>query len=419
MNRGGMIGLAAALAIIVAAGLILWRDGGEDRAGPRAAAETAHSGHESAEPREVLYYRNPMNPANTSPTPQKDSMGMDYIPVYADEAAGGPTITVAPEVVNTLGVRTAKVERTVLARHIDTVGYVGFNESLIDHVHLRAEGWVERLAVNTVGDRVATGQLLFTLYAPALVNAQEEYVQALSGGNERLINASRQKLKSLGIGSDQIEALTSTRKAQRTISVHAHHGGVVADLMIREGMYVEPATETMTLVNLDSVWLLAEVFERQADWVEIGQQAEARVPSMPGRTWTGTVEYVYPSLDPVTRTLKVRIRFDNPHEVLKPNMFAHVGILASPRENVLTVPADAIIRDGAGERVVIALGRGRFAPREIRAGIESGGRVEVLDGLTDDEEVVVAAQFLLDSEASLTGSFRRMEPSPPTQASPQ
>lgn len=363
-----------------------------------------------AEGKKILFYRHPMDPSITSEIPQKDNMGMDYVPVYADAMTADSYITIAPEVVNNLGVRTAKVERSTLARQIDTVGYIGYNESLIGHVHLRTAGWVEHLTVNTVGDRVKSGQLLFTLYSPTLVNAQEEYIQALDRGNEKLVGASREKLKALGVSDSQIDYLTKARKAERTIKVYAHHSGVVSNLMIREGMYVEPTTETMSIVDLNNVWILAEVFERQAAWVQPGQEALTRVPSFPGRIWKGTVDYIYPSLDPVTRTLKVRLKFDNPDELLKPNMFAHINILASPQESVLTVPADAVIRDGVGERVIIAYGQGRFAPQEVQTGIESGDRVEILNGLSEGSEVVVSAQFLLDSEASLSGSFKRMEP---------
>jgi Cu(I)/Ag(I) efflux system membrane fusion protein len=168
----------------------------------------------------------------------------------------------------------------------------------------------------------------------------------------------------------------------------------------------------MTVVDLRNVWLLAEVFEQQAAWVETGQPAEARVPATPGRTWTGTVDFIYPSLEERTRTLKVRLRFDNPDEMLKPNMFAHVGIEAAPRRDVLTIAQEAVIRDGTGERVIVSLGHGRFAPRGIIAGVESEGRVEILEGLAEGEEIVVSAQFLLDSEASLRPSFRRMAPPP-------
>lgn len=360
--------------------------------------------------KEILYYRHPMDPSVTSDTPQKDSMGMDFIPVYADQAEGGPEVRIAPEMVNNLGVRTERVTRNSISRRIDTVGYVGYNESLIGHVHLRTAGWIEHLTVNTVGDRVKKGQLLFTLYSPVLVNAQEEYVQALERANERLINASREKLRALGVSVAQIDALTKNRKVKHTVNVYAHHSGFVSDLMVREGMYVEPVTETMSIVDLHSVWILAEVFERQAAWVKAGQQTVTKVPSFPDRRWTGAVDYIYPTLDPVTRTLRVRLRFDNPDELLKPNMFANVSILAEPRENVLTVPSDAVIRDATGERVIMALGEGRFVPRDIRIGIESDGLVEILEGLEEGEEVVVSSQFLLDSEASLRAGLRRMQP---------
>jgi Cu(I)/Ag(I) efflux system membrane fusion protein len=359
--------------------------------------------------RKILYYRNPMNPSIRSAKPMKDNMGMDYIPVYADDA-GGATVSIAPQVLNNLGVRTARVERGTLARHIDTVGYVGYAESLIGHVHLRTDGWIEQLAISTVGDRVEGGQLLFTLYSPTVVNAQEEFVQALERGNERLINASEQKLAALGVSAGQVTELKKTRKVERTISVFAHHPGVVDQLNVREGMYADAATEAMTLIDLREVWLMAEVFEQQSDWVERGAMAEASVPSIPGRTWQGVVDYVYPSLDPVTRTLKVRLKFDNPGEILKPNMFAHVRILGAPRADAIHVPREAVIRDGRGERVILALGEGQFAPRGVTTGIESGERVEVLEGLSEGDTVVTSAQFLLDSEASLRGSFERMSP---------
>ena len=408
--------ISIATLIVISAIVITWVTPAKDFIANWMKTESAMSDKntqsviKTEKEKEVLFYRHPMDPSVTSETPQKDSMGMNFIPVYKNDISeAGSPVNIAPEVVNNMGVRIAKVERGDISRNIDTVGYVGFNESLIGHVHLRTPGWVEHLTVNTVGDRVKQGQLLFTLYSPTLVNAQDEYIQALNRGNEKLVGASREKLKALGISESQIESLTNSRKVERTIKVYAHHGGVVSALMIREGMYVEPATETMSIVNLGNVWILAEVFERQAAWVETGQEAQTSVPSFPGRFWNGTVDYIYPSLDPVTRTLKVRLKFDNPGELLKPNMFAHINILAEPREDVLIVPADAIIRDGNSERVIIAMGEGRFTPREIKTGIQSENRVEILDGLEEGDEVVVSSQFLLDSEASLTAGLRRME----------
>ncbi len=363
---------------------------------------------EKTEPK-IIFYRHPMNPEITADTPQKDSMGMDFIPVYEDALTDSSTVTISPEVINNLGVRTSKVERQTLSRRIDTVGYVSPNESLIGHVHLRTEGWIENLTVNTVGDRVKKGQLLFTLYSPTLVNAQEEYIKALERKNERLIDASKQKLKSLGISPSQINALTKTHEVQRTISIFSHHDGVVTALMVREGMYVEPSTETISIVDLSNVWLQAEIFEQQASWIAVDQKAVATIISSTDRTWSGTVDYIYPVLDPITRTLKVRLKFDNPDEILKPNMFAHVNIYSSPRENILVAPREAIIRDGNSERVIIALGDGRFSQRQVQTGIESEGQVEIVDGLDEGESIVVSAQFLIDSEASLKASFQRMQ----------
>jgi len=374
--------------------------------------------------RKILYWWDPMIPDYRSDKPGKSPMGMDMVPVYAEEdspepVAGAKTvITISPEVVNNLGVRTANVQRGTLVRRIDTVGYVGFDESLIGHVHIRAAGWIEQLSVNSVGDRVAGGQLLFTLYSPTLVNAQEEYALALAHGSERLTEAARQKLLAVGIPASQIETLTTTRKVEHSINVYAHQSGVIADLMVREGMYVEPASEILTLIDLKSVWLLAEVFERHADWVEVGGQAEAQVPSIPGRIWKGTVDHVYPTLDPVTRTLKVRLKFDNPDELLKPNMFAHVSILAGARSDVFILPNEAVIRDGDSERVIVAVGNGRFEPRTITTGVESDGRVEIAAGLSEGDEVVVSGQFLLDSEASLKASFERMTPAAGIEEAP-
>ncbi len=367
------------------------------------------SNEKKAEPK-IIFYRHPMNPTITAETPQKDSMGMDFIPVYEDEDTETTSVTVSPAVINNLGVRTTEVKRKTLPRHVDTVAYINPNESLIGHVHLRTEGWVENLTVNTIGDRVKKGQLLFTLYSPTLVNAQEEYLKALERSNKRFISASKNKLKSLGISSSQINKLTKTRKVKKTISIFAHHDGIVTELMIREGMYVEPSTETISMVDLSNVWVLAEVFEQQAAWIKVGQKAIAKVPSLPSKTWAGSVDYIYPVLDPVTRTLKVRLKFDNPNELLKPNMFAHVKIYSNPRENILAVPREAIIRDGSSERVVLAEGDGRFSQRQIKTGIESEDLVEIIEGLGEGEKIVTSAQFLLDSEASLRASFQRMQP---------
>ncbi|MEO5573116.1 MAG: efflux RND transporter periplasmic adaptor subunit [Gammaproteobacteria bacterium] len=374
--------------------------------------------------KKVLYYRHPMTPSITSERPLKDSMGMDYVPVYADEtantaqASGSATVTISPAVVNNMGVRTATAQRVPLARRINSVGYVGYDEDRLHHVHLRTEGWVENLAVKFAGARVKAGDLLFELYSPKLVNAQEEYVQALSTGNKFLLSASRGRLRALGVPDDLIGRLEKTRQVEQRVKSFAHSDGVVKELNIREGMFIDPATEAMSLVDLSSVWVMADIFEQQAQWAELGQQAEMRIASMPGKVWQGQVDYIYPSLDPVTRTLKLRLRFDNPDELLKPNMYADVIIADAAKQGTLSIPREAVISTGDGQRVIIALGAGKFVPRTIKSGIEAGERIEITDGLSEGESVVVSGQFLIDSESSLKAGLDRLTSVTQTTPSP-
>jgi Cu(I)/Ag(I) efflux system membrane fusion protein len=358
--------------------------------------------------KKVLYWVAPMDPNYRRDKPGKSPMGMDLVPVYADANASGSSVTIAPEVVQNLGVRTQKAERTRLWRGIDTVGYVDYDESKVSHIHLRTEGWIEKLAVRSEGERVKKGDRLFDLYSPELVNAQEEFVTALSSGNKGLIRASKERLSALGISASQIDELQKSKQVRQRISVFASQDGVVTSLPVREGMFVKPEMRVMSLGDLSSVWLLAEVFERQVEWVRRGQPAEVRLSYIPGRTWDGKVEYIYPSLDPKTRTLKVRLRFDNPDESLKPNMYANVRLFGGAKDNVIAIPIEGLIRTGREDRVIVALGQGRFEARKVTAGIESGDYVEILQGVNAGDDIVVSGQFLIDSEASMRASLMRM-----------
>jgi Cu(I)/Ag(I) efflux system membrane fusion protein len=362
-------------------------------------------GEDSSGERKVLYYRHPHNPTITSDTPMKDEMGMDFVAVYEE---GGVQVKISPAVVQNMGVRTAPVERGRLWRRIDTVGYVDFDEELLSHVHLRAEGWIERLAVKSEGERVDRGDLLFELYSPTLVNAQEEYLQALASSSETLVRASRERLVALGVSEDQIKQLRRSRKVRQLLKVYARQDGIVSQLDVREGMFVRPATEVMTLADLSRIWLVAEVFEGQTEWVKVGAPAEVRLSYLPGRLWEGQVEFIYPSLDPTTRTLRARLQFPNPDETLKPNMFADVTIYGGARSGILIIPREALIRTGTQDRVILALGRGRFKPRVVKAGMEAGDWVEILEGVREGDQVVASGQFLIDSEASLKASILRL-----------
>lgn len=357
--------------------------------------------------KKLLYWVAPMDANYRRDEPGKSPMGMDLVPVY-DDGEEGLTVKISPTVENNMGVRTAEVKKDKLWRRIDTVGYVDFDENKISHIHLRTKGWIEKLLIKSEGERVKKGQLLFEVYSPELVNAQEEYLQALRSGHKSLSSASRERLIALGISSSQIKQLNKTRKSKQYVKVYAKQDGIIAKLNIREGMFVMPTKLVMSLADLSSVWLLAEVFESQADWVKVGQSAEVKLSYLPGRDWEGEVEYIYPSLDPKTRTLKVRLRFDNIDEALKPNMFADVTIYGGAKREVIIIPREALIRTGNDERVIISIGEGRFQPREVTAGIESGEYIEIIQGLAVGDKVVTSGQFLIDSEASLKASIARM-----------
>lgn len=392
---------------------------------PRLQPFLAHLGHEAPAPvdsgaattageRKPVKYRHPMNPTIFSDTPAKDDMGMDYIPVYADEedTAAGPGIRIAPEVINNLGVRVAPVERGDLGRRIETVGYLDYDERALSHVHLRASGWVENLKVRTLGERVRKGDLLLEVYAPDLVNAQKEYLQALGGILESLKTSARDRLLALGVPESQIQQVERERRVPQLTAVHARQDGIVSALNIRQGMYVTPEMELMTLADVSTVWVKAEVFEQQAGWLAVGQKAEVRLPHAPGDKWDGVVEYIYPDVDAKTRAVRARLRFPNPGERLKFNMFADVVIHATPRAKALHIPHEALIRTGTEQRVIVDLGEGRFEARPVEIGIESSDRAEIRSGLKEGERVVTSAQFLLDSESSVRASLQRLTEPP-------
>ncbi|MCL4316014.1 MAG: efflux RND transporter periplasmic adaptor subunit [Gammaproteobacteria bacterium] len=376
----------------------------------RYVASITMSSPEEMGDKKVLFYRHPMNPSITSDKPAKDEMDMDYIPVYEGEETGAdvPAVSISPQVVNNMGVRTARVERVPFAQTINGVGYISVDEGRLQHVHVRSEGWVEGVRVKFAGQRVRAGEILFEIYAPKLLSTQQEYLQALAAGDPMLRRAARTRLKALGVAEAEIRQLETTRKTRRAVSFYAPADGVVTALNIRRGMYLEPDTEAVTLADLSSVWVQVEVFPQQAALLSVGQEAEVRSADVPGKSWRGKVEYLYPDIDPVTRTLKARLRFNNPDEILKPNMYAEVRIAAGAAREALTIPREALIRTGAEQRVIVVLGAGKFEPRVVQAGAESGERIEIIVGLDEGETVVTSGQFLIDSEASLKAALTRL-----------
>ncbi len=371
----------------------------------RDAATTSAEGG-----REVLYWQAPMDPSYRRDAPGKSPMGMDLEPVYAEDAAAeAGVVSINPAVVGNLGVRTATAEYGKLSRRIETVGYVGLDQDTLQHIHTRVDGWIEKLETNAAGDPVRKGQLLFELYSPTLVNAQQEYLAAARSGAAALVEASRMRLLALGVDRGEIERLDRERAVSQRVSIYADNDGFVASLDVREGVYVMPATEIMSIAKLDRVWIRAEVFERQAEWVQTGQRAEVELDYLPGTRWQGKVDYVYPELDPKTRTLGVRLRLDNEDEVLRPGMFARVTLYGTETDLVVHVPREALIRGGSTNRVVLALGDGRFRAQPVQVGIESGDRVAIPSGLSAGDRVVTSAQFLIDSESNIDTALKRMD----------
>ena len=365
--------------------------------------------------REILYWKAPMDANYRRDEPGKSPMGMDLVPVYADESDaagdGEPSLRINPAVVNNIGVRTAAAARRDLSRRIETVGYVTADEERESVVTVRSEGWVEHLAVESLGARVRRGDLLFQFYSPMLVSAQSEYLQARRLGRPALTEAATERLRSLGMTQGQIEALAASGETQRRISVYAPQNGVITEMSVREGAQLMPGQTAMRLADLSSVWVIADVFESEAGSVEAGQSATMTLSTFPGETWSGEVDYVYPTADAEARTIRVRLRFPNSDGRLKPNMYANIRLRGAGEAagGAVTVPEVALIRGSESDRVILALGGGRFRPAQVKAGISAGDRVEILSGLAAGERVVVSGQFLIDSEASLDAAMMRLD----------
>jgi Cu(I)/Ag(I) efflux system membrane fusion protein len=366
----------------------------------------------TSDEKKPIYWVAPMDANYKRDKPGKSPMGMDLVPVFDDDGKGpdeGPgTIRISSDVVNNLGVRTTTARYKPLHTKISTVGYVTYNEDMLVHIHPRVQGWVEKLYVKATGDPVKKNQPLYDIYSPELVNAQEELLLALDRENSRLITAAENRLSALQLPKSAIEKLKKTKKVQQNITFYSPQNGVVENLNIREGFFVKPGSTLMAIGDLSDVWVEAEVFERQAGQVKKSTPVTMTLDYLPGKTWDGQVDYIYPTLDAKTRTVKVRLRFNNEEGEFKPNMFAQIAIHTTADEQALLIPKEALIRTGNQDRVVLALGEGSFKSVEVTVGRFDSESVEILKGLNDGEQVVSSAQFLLDSESSKSSDFKRM-----------
>jgi Cu(I)/Ag(I) efflux system membrane fusion protein len=396
--------------------------------GQRASAAKASE-------RRVLFYRNPMNPTITSPVPAKDEMGMDYVPVYEDEAnevaAAGPTVTIDPAVVQDMNVLTQVVERGDLTREIRTVGYLEYDQQKMVTVTTKYPGWVERVHVNYVGEPVAKGQPLFEIYSPELVQTEQDLLTAIAFAKrmeqapdeahrraEDLVEAARQRLAYWDISPSQIEDFEKTGKVFRTLTVTAPATGVI---MLRmpglEGMAVRPGMELYHIADLSTLWLSVEAFEDQIAWLKIGSEAAVTLSYFPGETFTGRVRYIEPEVSEKTRTVPLKLEVPNPSGRLRAGMYATVRFRPVVAKGAVLVPSLAVLRTGERNLVVVANGGGRFTPRDVELGAEGDGHVAVTRGLEPGERVVTSAQFLIDSESNLKEAVQKLLAGRKTDAS--
>lgn len=366
---------------------------------------------EQADSNDPLYWVAPMDANYKRDKPGKSPMGMDLVPVYDKGGAGMSNspgiVSINPNVINNLSVRTGVVSENILVNKINTVGYVQYDEESLTHLHPRSEGWIEKLYVHYEGQFIEKDEPVYSLYSPVLVNAQEEYLLAKQRNNSRLLRAAKQRLSALNFDKKELSKMNQRGRPLQEVVFYASSSGVVDNLNVREGFYIMPDTRLMTIGQLDTVWVDVEVFEKQLPFVEKGQKAVMKLGYLPSKEWVGTVDYVYPMINSTNRAAKVRLEFDNPEHTLKPNMFADITIDTKTKAPVLQVPIEAVIRTELNDRVVMSMDNGQFKSVSVKTGRVTSDSIEILSGLKEDDKIVLSGQFLIDSESSIDSDFKR------------
>lgn len=388
-----------------------------------AAGQESKQGKEDG--RKILYYKSPMDPTFISDKPGKDAMGMELVPVYADaEGQGAPgEVRIDPVMVQDIGVTTTVVERKRLTHDIRTIGRITYNEQKVRRISPKIGGWIETQHVNFPGQVVERGEKLLEIYSPELVSTQEEYLTTLdyyqqmknspirsaAEGAASLLRASETRLRYWDISDAQIRALRRHGTITRTMALYAPFKGIIVDRNIPEGGFLQAGQSVYGIADISTVWVMAEVYEYEAPWLQLGQEAEMSLAYQPGKTYHGKIVYVYPYLKNMTRTIQVRMEFPNtPDFELKPDMWSNVVIHSMIVRDGLAIPIQAVLRTGKRDIALVALGEGRFLPRDLRLGAQAGDEFEVLDGLKEGERVVTSAQFLINSESNLRSAIGKM-----------
>jgi len=380
---------------------------------------------EAKKERKLLYYKCPMGQPDYSQVPGKAQCGMDYIPVYEDEAetATGPgEIYITPEKVQRIGVRSEEVKEMPLKKVIRTVAIVDYDERRLFTINTKIEGWIERLYVNATGRELKKGEHLLDIYSPDLVSTQEEYLLAFEtkrrlgpgalpeavDGAESMLDATKRRLHNWDISDDQIEALEKTKKPTKTLALHSPVEGIVIEKMAVQGMKVMPGEKLLGIANLSNVWLYANIYEYELSLVKAGQKARVTINAYPGETFYAIVSYIYPYMNTETRTAKVRLEMANPGFKLKPGMYANVELESVISPKAVAVPEDAVLDTGERQVVILDLGAGRFKVLDVKVGLKGEGYYQILSGLAPGWRVVTSANFLIDSESSFRSSAQTM-----------
>jgi len=376
--------------------------------------------------KKIKYWVAPMDPTYIREEPGKSPMGMDLVPVYEEEGESkepASTIRIDPVTMQNMGVRLGKVQRKTLIKYIRTVGTVTFDETKIYTVNTKFNGWIEKLYVNFVGENVKKGQPLFGLYSPELVTAQEEYLLALNQfsrlsdssypsvreGARRLLEASHTRLRYWDLTDKQIERIGKTGKVQKILTIYSPASGVVTKKDAFKGHYVKEGEHQYSIVDLSTVWVDVDVYEYELPWVHNGMAADMELAYIPGQRFKGRVLFIYPYLEPKTRTAKLRLSFPNPGNQLKPGMYANIYLKSVIAKNSLVIPLEAVIDSGVRKIVFVSTGKGKFQPRQVNIGLEGNdNEFQVLEGLHEGEEIVLSAQFMLDSESRLREAIQKM-----------
>ena len=382
----------------------------------RAAGASTRAGtpKKNSGERKIKHWVAPMDPAYIADKPGKSPMGMDLVPVYEDETAAASAsglVSIDPGVVQNMGARIEPARRQTVFRHVRSIGEIEVGEDRISAVNLRLSGWVERIHVDKTGEPVEQGQILFEIYSPELVAAQQEYLLALrtQGSESALARSARRKLELWDLADRDVRAIAKSGEVRRTLAIRSPRSGFVLHKNIVEGARVNAGEDLYRIGDLSRIWVTVEVYEFDAPWVEVGQKAQLELAYEGGKVREGKVAYIYPTLNEVSRTLTVRLEFENPGLRLKPGMFATVYIQFRRVDDVLAVPTEAILDSGRRKIVFVAVGDGRFEPREIVTGLTGDHHMtEVISGVEEGEQVVVSGQFLIDSESQLQETIRKM-----------